>query len=67
MVQPSSIAYDMASRQEIKRTVEGLNKELAEVVKDEHETGLKLHRALKRDDEFAAYEPTSIWVRRVTS
>lgn len=39
VVQPSSIAYDMASRQEIKRTVEGLNKELAEVIKDEHETG----------------------------
>lgn len=67
VVQPSSIAYDMASRQEIKRTVNGLSKELAEIVKDEHETGIKLHRALKRDDEFAAYEPTSIWVRRVTS
>ena len=67
VVQPSSIAYDMASRQEIKKTVEGLNKELAEIQKDEHETGLKLHRTMKRDDEFAAYEPTSIWVRRVTS
>ena len=67
VVQPSSIAYDMASRQEIKRTVEGLNKELAEIMRDEHETGLKLHRTMKRDDEFAAYEPTSIWVRRVTS
>ncbi|CAD6592563.1 MAG: hypothetical protein ASARMPREDX12_006189 [Alectoria sarmentosa] len=66
VVQPSSIAYDMASRQEIKKSVDGLNKELADVVKDEHETGLKLHRALKRNDEFAAYEPTSIWVRRVT-
>lgn len=66
VVQPSSIAYDLASRQEIKRTVDSLSKELAEVVKDEHETGLKLHRALKRDDEFAAYDPTSIWVRRVT-
>ena len=67
VIQPSSIAYDIASRQEIKRTVEGLNKELADVIKDEHETGIKLHRAIKRDDEFGAYEPTSIWVRRVTS
>lgn len=67
VVQPSSIAYDMASRQEMKKTVEGLDRELAEVIRDEHDTGLKLHRALKRDDEFAAYEPTSIWVRRVTS
>ena len=67
VVQPSSIAYDMASRAEIKRTVEGLNKELADVIKDEHETGLKLHRAMKREDEFGLYEPTSIWVRRVTT
>ena len=67
VVQPSSIAYDLASRKEIKRTVEGLNKELAEVNKDEHETGIKLHRAKKREDEFGQYEPTSIWVRRVTS
>ena len=67
VVQPSSIAYDVASRQEMKRTVEHLSRELAEVVKDEHDTGLRLHRALKRDDEFAAYEPTSIWIRRVTS
>ena len=67
VVQPSSIAYDMASRQEMKRTVEALGLELAEIVRDEHDTGLKLHRAMKRDDEFAAYEPTSIWVRRVTS
>ena len=67
VVQPSSIAYDMASRQEIKRTVEQLKRELAEVIKDEHETGLKLHRAWKRQDGMAIYEPTSIWVRRVTT
>ena len=66
VVQPSSIAYDKASRQEIKKTVEQLKRELAEVVKDEHETGLKLHRAWKRHDDFADFEPTSIWVRRVT-
>ena len=66
VVQPSSIAYDMASRQEIKRTVEGLSKELSEVVKEEHETGLTLHRAYKRHDD-TAYEPTHLWVRRVTS
>ena len=66
VVQPSSIAYDKASRQEIKKTVEQLRKELAEVVKDEHETGLKLHRAWKRHEDFADFEPTSIWVRRVT-
>ena len=66
VIQPSSIAYDMASRQEIKRTVTGLNWELAEVTKEEHETGLKLHRAMKRQDDNGMFEPTGLWVRRVT-
>ena len=65
VVQPSSIAYDMASRQEIKRTVDALNRELAEVLQEVHETGLQLHRAWKRQDRNE-YEPTSLWVRRVT-
>lgn len=67
VVQPSSIAYDMASRQEIKRTVDGLEKELAEVVKEEHETGLQLHRAWKRQDNDSAYENSSLWVKRLAS
>lgn len=65
VVQPSSIAYDIASRQEIKKTVNGLSKELAEVVKEEHETGLKLHRAWKRSDEND-FESV-LWVRRIAS
>ena len=66
VVQPSSIAYDMASRQEIKRTVEGLNVESASVAKEIYETGMKLHRAMKRRDEKSMFEPTGLWVRRVT-
>ena len=65
VVQPSSIAYDIASRQEIKKTVDGLSKELAEVVKEEHETGLKLHRAWKRSDDNS-FESV-LWVRRIAS
>lgn len=67
VVQPSSIAYDKASRQEIKRTVDGLDKELAEVAKEEHETGLQLHRAWKRQDNDSAYEHSSLWVKRLAS
>lgn len=67
VVQPSVIGYDRASRAEIKKTVAQLDNELAEVTKDEHETGLRLHRAWKRHEEFADFEPTSIWVRRVTN
>ena len=67
VVQPSVVAYDRASRAEIKKSVTQLDNELAEVTKDEHETGLRLHRAWKRHEAFAPYEPTSIWVRRVTN
>lgn len=67
VVQLSSTAYDMASRHEIKRTVDGLHEELAEVIKDEHETGLQLHRAWKRHDTDSAYEHSSLWVKRLAS
>jgi hypothetical protein len=65
--QRSPIVYDMASRQEIKKTVDGLNNELSEVRKEEHETGLQLHRAWKRSEETSALESSSLWVRRLAS
>ena len=49
-----------------KLKVEGLRTELAEVQREEYELGLKLHRAYKRLDRDAQYEPTTLWVRRVT-
>lgn len=49
-----------------KRKVEELKKELADVQREEHELGMKLHRAYKRLDQRAEYEPTSLWVRRAT-
>ena len=61
---PTSAAYDAASRMEVQRTVDSLEAESAAVAKEIHETGLMLHRALKRRDERA--EPTGLWVRRVT-
>ena len=67
VVQPSSIAYDIASRQDIKRSVEGYHAESAQVAKEIHETGMKLHRAMKRRDEESMFEPTGLWVRRVTT
>lgn len=66
VVQPSTAAYDMASRAEIKKTVKALEAELAGVIKDEHETGMKLHRAYKKRDKEDIWEPTGLWVRRVT-
>ncbi|AEO66654.1 uncharacterized protein THITE_2114887 [Thermothielavioides terrestris NRRL 8126] len=56
----------MRKREAEKRKVEALRAELAEVQREEHELGLKLHRAYKRLDREAEWEPTTLWVRRVT-
>ncbi|PGH17781.1 hypothetical protein AJ79_00922 [Helicocarpus griseus UAMH5409] len=66
VVQPSSIAYDLATRSEVKKTVASLDNELADIRKEEHEVGMKLMRARKKQDEQSNYEPSSIWVKRVT-
>ncbi|KAH8894124.1 hypothetical protein GQ53DRAFT_744893 [Thozetella sp. PMI_491] len=49
-----------------KRKVETLREELSDVQREEYELGLKLHRAYKRMDRDADWEPTTLWVRRVT-
>lgn len=67
VVQPGSMPYDMASRHEIKKVTDALHLELAEVTKEEHETGLQLHRAWKRQDTDSAYENSSLWVKRLAS
>ncbi|KAI0851527.1 hypothetical protein F5Y00DRAFT_230002 [Daldinia vernicosa] len=53
-------------REEEKRKVETLRLELADVERESYDLGLKLHRAYKRLDRNAEYEPTTLWVRRVT-
>ncbi|CAJ2501497.1 Uu.00g043500.m01.CDS01 [Anthostomella pinea] len=53
-------------REDEKRKVEVLRGELADVERESYELGLKLHRAYKRLDRDAEYEPTGLWVRRVT-
>lgn len=50
-----------------KQKVEGLREELAGIQLEEHDLGLKLHRAYKRQAKDAEYEPTTLWVRRITT
>ncbi|KIL95169.1 hypothetical protein FAVG1_02101 [Fusarium avenaceum] len=54
-------------RENEKKKVEGLKEELSEIQREEHDLGLKLYRANKRLEREAAFEPSSLWVRRVTS
>lgn len=49
-----------------KQKVEGLKSELAEIQREEYDLGLKLHRAYKRLERGQDFEPTTLWVRRVT-
>jgi hypothetical protein len=53
-------------REDEKRKVEALRTEEADIKREEHDIGLRLHRAWKRRDKDAVYEPTGLWVRRVT-
>lgn len=57
---------EMVRREEEKKKVEVLRGDLAGIRREEHDVGLKLHRALKKADERAVYEPSGLWVRRVT-
>lgn len=58
---------DVLRRRETeKKKVEGLKEELSEVQREEHDLGLKLHRAYKRLAKNGECEPTTLWVRRVT-
>ncbi|KAH7311151.1 hypothetical protein BKA65DRAFT_164409 [Rhexocercosporidium sp. MPI-PUGE-AT-0058] len=53
-------------REQEKIKVERLREEESDVRREEHEIGLRLHRAWKRRDKDAVFEPTGLWVRRVT-
>lgn len=53
-------------REEEKRKVDFLKEEEADIRRQEHDLGLKLHRAWKRKDNEGAFESTGLWVKRVT-
>ncbi len=63
--QQNPFAQDIAARRETARKLRELEAELADVTNQEHDTGLRLHRAWKRRDKDGD-QHTSIWVRRVT-
>lgn len=67
VTQRSPIAYDLASRQKMKKTIDGLRNEISGVGKEEHETGLQLHRAWKREEETSTFESSPLWVKRLAS
>lgn len=67
VIQPSSVAYDMATRDEVKKTVSSLKSELDDIGKEDHEIGLKLVRLYKNLNNVSEFEQSSLWVKRITS
>lgn len=64
----NAVAYDVKKRKEVETKLKNLDDEMSEVTQEEHEVGLRLHRAQKkRDREENNLEPTSLWIKRVTS
>ncbi|KAI9644592.1 hypothetical protein NHQ30_006613 [Ciborinia camelliae] len=62
-----TVTEEVRRKREVeKKQIEALREEEAEIRREEHECGLKLHRAWKRKDNQAGYEGTGLWVRRVT-
>ena len=68
VINPSSPGYDFKTKYEVKQTIASLNLELADIGQEEHDVGLRLHRAQKRRDKESCYgQPTGLWIKRVTS
>ncbi|KAF2097692.1 hypothetical protein NA57DRAFT_56882 [Rhizodiscina lignyota] len=59
---------DWRAARAAERKVQALRDELAEINREEHDVGLRLHRAYKRRERQGDWEGTSaLWVRRVTN
>lgn len=68
VIQPDSYAYDQAAKAEVKRSVQSIENEIAEIKREEHELGMKVTRAWRRLDEKENNgDGSNLWVKRVTS
>jgi len=66
--QPTALAFNPRNQEERKRMLTGLESELADIVQEEHEVGLRLHRVQRKKDRDDNYDtPTGLWIKRVTS
>lgn len=68
VIQPTSTAYDLAAKAEVKKSVQSIENEIAEIRREEHDLGLKVTRAWRRLDEKENNgDGSNLWVKRVTS
>ncbi|KAJ5155461.1 hypothetical protein N7492_008264 [Penicillium capsulatum] len=68
VIQPGSITYDLAAKAEVKKSVQSIENEIAEIKREEHDLGMKVSRAWRRLDEKENNgDGSNLWVKRVTS
>lgn len=64
---PGPHAVDRQTRENLKKTFDDYHADLDEIIRQEHDIGMRLHRAWRRrEKEEFLDEPTGLWVRRVT-
>lgn len=67
LLSPGPNALDRHARADLKKTVDECNADLDEIIRQEHDVGMRLHRAWRRQERDELLdEPTGLWVRRVT-
>ena len=65
---PNPLVTDFRRARLVEARKRGFEDELSEIRREEHDVGLKLHRAWKkREREDPGAAGSAIWVRRVTS
>lgn len=66
LLPPNPSTHNRVAREDMNKRLAELMQELAEVEKEVHENGMKLHRAWRRRDKKMGIEgPTHLWVSRV--
>jgi len=64
--QLNPLISDLKARKEADKKLQGLKDDLAEITRQEHEVGLRLHRAYKKRERMDGDMPTALWIRRIT-
>ncbi|CAG8882906.1 unnamed protein product [Penicillium egyptiacum] len=68
VIQPTSVVYDLAAKAEAQKSIKGIEDEIADIKKEEHDLGMKISRAWRRlDEKENSGDGNNLWVKRVTS
>lgn len=66
MAPPNPLITDFKRMRLVDRRKKEFEDELAEIRREEHDVGLKLHRAYRKRENADPGSESAIWIRRVT-